>query len=70
MAAESPNEVDGGRSNPSLDCHPVVCCLWRFQMLVWATSKIEVVVVFTVFFFPSLLYKKYLFLKMAAGTGM
>ena len=33
MAAESPNEADGGRRNPYPDYNIVGYCLWWFQML-------------------------------------
>ncbi|KAG5005405.1 hypothetical protein JHK86_029544 [Glycine max] len=33
VAAESPNEADGGRRNPYLNYNSVGYCLWGFQML-------------------------------------
>ncbi|KAL4358182.1 hypothetical protein AHAS_Ahas09G0261100 [Arachis hypogaea] len=44
VAAESPDEADGGRRNPYLSHSIVGYCLWWFQVLMgfWSYTKIEV----------------------------
>lgn len=41
MAAESPNEADGGRRNPYLNYNIMGYCLWGFQMLIGLFKKLN-----------------------------